>query len=201
MKDIYEFIREIERGQRHPELKPFRKLRAAVRQGEAPDPEAVKAIADAAEFLFGDEPARDRLEAFGRALGIVKTPGKGRRPDDSRETLQERERTVRAVIRAEYRAMALEGMPRRKALSQALSDTASAEGVARRTLNRWTTEMRAKAERQYLKWLRDVRNALDHEPDPDFDPEPLPDIAPEVEREWRREIDAVLPLLEASRHD
>lgn len=131
----------------------------------------------------------------------MKNPGKGRRPDDSRETLRERERCARAVIRAEYRAIALEGMPRRAALTKALSETASAEGVERRTLNRWTTEMRAKAERQYLKWLREFRKALDYVPDPEVDPEPLPEIEPEVEREMRREIELVIPLLEASRHD
>lgn len=200
MIDIAELGREWEQLKRNPELAPFIEMRNAARQGRAPDPEVVKAIADAAEFLFGDEPARERLEAFGRALGIVPRPGKGRRPDDSRETMRARSRHVDAIIQDEFRLIAL-GESRRSARAQALRDTAARECIPLRTLTRWVGELRASTEHRYLKHLRDLRAAMLYVPDPDFDPEPMPEIDPELARNTLREIDTLIPLLESSRHD
>lgn len=198
MIDIHKLSREWELLRRHPELAPFVEIRDAARQRRAPKPEAVEAIAGAVECLLSDEPARDRLEAFGRALGIVKRQGKGRFPDDSHETRLERLVHVRAVVEAEYELIALHGVASRAALSQALRETADREGIALRTLTRWVSELRVDAERAYLKFLRDLRSALDWACEPGADVEPLD---PELERECRRKIAAVIPLLETSRHD
>ena len=132
---------------RHPGIEHFSELRRAVAEGRAPAPESVAAIAAAADWLYADAPARDRLMRFGRALGVFLRPGKGRLGEErSAGEFLKRIGPVGYVVQAERRHMQA-GVPHRQAMARAMREIADREGIPSRTLSRWVHDLRTQAEK------------------------------------------------------
>lgn len=128
-----------------PGLEHFRELIAAADAGRAPAPETVAALAEAArQHLFTNGKARERLEHFGRELGMFRKQGKGKEPDRTAGTYAARIGPVGFVLQAERRRLA-EGSTPSAARAAALVEVAERTGTPKPTLARWVREMRADA--------------------------------------------------------
>ena len=130
---------------KHPGLDAFREMRAAAREGRAPAQSAVEAIAQASDYLFADAPARDRLEEFGKALGMFRRQGKGKQPNNSAGALRKQILPVYSVIEAERRII-LAGTKPAKAATQAVREIAVRDDIPPRTLQRYVRDHRKLAE-------------------------------------------------------
>ena len=133
-----------------PGLEHFRELIAAADAGRAPAPETVRALADASRHLFADGKARDRLEAFGRELGMLEKKGKGRKPDDSAGAFARELGAVGLVIQAEKR-MTAEGMTKSKVEALAIAETAARMRLSDKTVKRWVMVHRETAMEELAK--------------------------------------------------
>lgn len=132
---------------KHPGLDAFVELVSAARTDRPPSPDVVRELADASVELFGPGTTRERLERFGRRLGMFGQHGKGRRADNTAGTFAEQIGAVGFLVQIERRLQA-RGESLRAAHAEALRQVAERAGVSERTVRRWESEHRDEAERR-----------------------------------------------------